>query len=136
VSVILDSSMTLGFLLEDERSASIEAVFERIAVEGAVVPTLWYLEVANSLNVAAKRKRITEEFRDAALDDLSVFDIVADKETQLHAWKSTLLLASATGLTVYDAAYLELAQRLRLPLATLDHALAHAATETGVIVLT
>jgi predicted nucleic acid-binding protein len=136
VSVVLDSSMTLGFLLEDERSASIEAVFEQIAVEGAVVPTLWYLEVANSLNVAAKRKRITEEFRDAALDDLSVFDIVADKETQLHAWKSTLLLASALGLTVYDAAYLELAQRLRLPLATLDHALATAAKETGVIVLT
>lgn len=135
MSVVLDSSITLGFLLEDERSAPIEVLFERIAVEGAVVPTLWYLEVANSLNIAVRRKRITEEFRDAALIDLSVFDIAADKETHLHAWKSTLLLASATGLTVYDAAYLELAQRLRLPLATLDQALAKAAKEAGVIVL-
>jgi predicted nucleic acid-binding protein len=136
VSVVLDSSITLGFLLEDERSAEIEALFETVAVKGAVVPTLWYLEVANSLNVALRRKRITEEFRDAALNDLSVFDIAADRETHLHAWKSTLRLASVTGLTVYDAAYLELAQRLRLPLATLDHALAKAANEMGVIVLT
>lgn len=136
MSIVLDSSITLGFLLEDEKSATIEALFERVAVEGAFVPTLWYLEVANSLNVALRRKRITEEFRDTALADLSIFDIAADRETHLHAWKSTLQLASATGLTVYDAAYLELAQRLRLPLATLDHTLAKAAKETGVIVLT
>jgi predicted nucleic acid-binding protein len=135
VSLVLDSSITLGFLLEDEKSASIESLFEMVAVQGAVVPTLWYLEVANSLNVALRRKRISEEFRDAALIDLSVFDIVADSETHLHAWKSTLQLASIMGLTVYDAAYLELAQRLRLPLATLDQALAKAAREAGVMVL-
>jgi predicted nucleic acid-binding protein len=135
VSLVLDSSITLGFLLEDEKSASIESLFEMVAVKGAVVPTLWYLEVANSLNVALRRKRISEEFRDAALIDLSVFDIVADSETHLHAWKSTLQLASIVGLTVYDAAYLELAQRLRLPLATLDQALAKAAREAGVMVL-
>jgi predicted nucleic acid-binding protein len=135
VSLVLDSSITLGFLLEDEKSASIESLFEMVAVQGAVVPTLWYLEVANSLNVALRRKRISEEFRDAALIDLSVFDIVADSETHLHAWKSTLQLASIMGLTVYDAAYLEVAQRLRLPLATLDQALAKAAREAGVMVL-
>jgi predicted nucleic acid-binding protein len=135
MSLVLDCSVTLAFLLDDERSDPIEKLFEKVAYEGAVVPTLWYLEVANSLNVAVRRKRITDKFRDEALTDLSVFEIAADAETHLHAWHSTLPLASSAGLTVYDAAYLELAQRKRLALATLDLPLAKAASAAGVAVI-
>lgn len=135
MSIVLDCSVTLGFLLDDERSDAIEKLFEKVAHKGAVVPTLWYLEVANSLNVAIRRKRITDEFRDAALADLSAFDIVADVETHLHAWRSTLHLAATTGLTIYDASYLELAQRKRVALATLDIALAKAASAAGVQII-
>ncbi|MGV3552512.1 type II toxin-antitoxin system VapC family toxin [Rhizobium sp.] len=135
MSIVLDCSVTLGFLLEDERSDELARLFERVIHEGAVVPTLWYLEVANSLNVAIRRKRIDEKIRDAALADLSVFDIVADTETHLHAWRSTIQIASATGLTVYDASYLELAQRKRMPLATFDSALAMAARAAGVQII-
>ena len=135
MSIVLDCSVTLGFLLDDERSDAVEMLFERVAHTGAVVPTLWYLEVANSLNVAIRRKRITDEFRDAALADLSAFDIAADVETHLHAWRSTLHLAGTTGLTIYDASYLELAQRKRLSLATLDVALAKAASAAGVQII-
>ena len=132
MSVVLDSSATLAFLFGDERSRSIEALFGDVATRGAVVPALWRLEVANSLTVAVRRKRISQEYRDAALSDLAIFDIATDTKTHVHAWGATLQLASLTGLTVYDATYLELAQRRRLPLATLDAALAKAAAENGV----
>lgn len=135
MSLILDCSVTLAFLLDDERSDTIEKLFEKVAYEGAMVPSLWHLEVANSLNVAVRRKRITDEFRDQALADLSVFDILVDTETHLQAWQSTVQLAASSGLTVYDAAYLELAQRKRLALATLDQPLAKAASASGVAVI-
>jgi predicted nucleic acid-binding protein len=82
-----------------------------------------------------RRKRITIEFRDAALADLSEFEIITDTETHLHAWQSTLQLATSTGLTIYDASYLELAQRKRLPLATLDLSLAKAASAAGIVAI-
>ncbi len=67
--------------------------------------------------------------------DLAEFDIIIDSETDLHAWQATIRLADLHGLTVYDAAYLELAQRRRLPLASLDKALADAARAAGIEVL-
>lgn len=135
MSLVLDSSATLAWLHGDERTAAIEGVFDRVVVEGAVVPSLWYLEVANSLTIAARRQRITRAFRDDALVDLAQLDILMDGETDVHAWKASMQLADLYGLTVYDAAYLELAQRRRLPLATLDHALISAAKQAGVQVL-
>jgi predicted nucleic acid-binding protein len=135
MSLILDCSVTLAFLLDDERSGAIEKLFEKVAYGGAVVPSLWHLEVANSLNAAVRRRRITDEFRDQALADLSVFEISVDTETHLQAWQSTANLAASSGLTVYDAAYLELAQRKRLALATLDQPLARAASAFGVVVI-
>ena len=98
-----------------------------VAEDGAVVPTLWRLEVANSLTVAARRGRIDADFRRAALADLALLDIRADPDTDTHAWTGTLQLADRFRLTVYDAAYLELAQRRALPLATLDEELLGAA---------
>jgi predicted nucleic acid-binding protein len=100
-----------------------------------VVPVHWPLEVANALLMAVRRARIDAGFRDAALRDLAALPIVLDPETSSRAWHDTLRLADAHRLTAYDAAYLELAHRRALPLATLDAELRAAARAFGVTLL-
>jgi predicted nucleic acid-binding protein len=131
VSLVLDSSATLAWIYSEEMTDAIRAVFDQVADAGAVVPALWRLEVANSLTVAVRRNRIDVEFRRAALADLALLDIVTDQHTDSQAWAETLQLADRYRLTLYDAAYLELARRRKLPLATLDQELLVAAHATG-----
>ena len=128
----MHSSAALAWIFADETTDRIRAVFDRVADQGAVVPALWRLEIANSLTVAARRRRITDDFRRAALADLALLDIKADPHTDRRAWSETLNLADRFGLTLYDAAYLELAQRLALPLATLDQDLRAASRAVGI----
>lgn len=135
MSLVLDSSATLAWVHGDERTASIESVFDHVAEHGAIVPRLWHLEIANSLTVAVRRQRISAVERAVAMSDLAELDITVDDETEQHAWKATTQLADLHGLSAYDATYLELAQRKRLPLATLDKALMRAARVAGVEVL-
>lgn len=135
MSLVLDSSVSLAWLHEDEHAHGVAAVFDRLIESGAVVPLLWPLEVANSLTVATRRGRISRDQRAAFLRSLANLDIATDPQTNDHAWSASLQLSDLYGLTVYDAAYLELAQRLRVPLATLDAALAAAARKAGVEVL-
>jgi len=135
VSLVLDSSVTLAWLYSDEITEAIRRIFEAVAEHGAVAPTLWRLEIANSLTVAVRRGRIDKEFRHAALSDLATLEITMDPQTGTNAWGQTLQLADQFGLTVYDAAYLELAVRRRLPLATLDEKLRAGATGCGVELL-
>lgn|ERR1700693_4098803 len=135
MSLVLDSSVTLAWLYSEELTDSVRLVFERVTASRAWVPSLWRLEVANSLQMAVRRKRIDVAFRDASLADLSLLNIATDPDTDLFAWSSTLQLADRFSLTVYDAAYLELAQRLSLPLATLDEELRAAGTALGVHLL-
>jgi predicted nucleic acid-binding protein len=135
VSLVLDSSAVLAWVHGDERTTEIEAVFDRVVEKGGIVPHLWHLEVANSLTVAVRRKRVTQAFRDDVLKDLAELNISVDGETAANAWGASVRLADLYGLTIYDAAYLELTQRLRLPLATLDLDLAKAARAAGVEVL-
>ena len=120
MSVVIDSSVTLAWFFEDERTARCDALMRHVATEGAVVPSLWRLEIANALQMAVRRNRIGASYRDQSLISLRAFPIVVDGETDLHAWERTLGLAERCRLTLYDAAYVELAQRLQLPLATLD----------------
>lgn len=127
MSLVLDSSMTLAWYFEDEQTAAAREVLRGVAGGGAVVPSLWRLEVANGLQAALRRKRITTAFRDASLADLASMAIEIDDETDRWAWAATLGLADRRGLTLYDAAYLELALRRKLPLATRDAQLARAA---------
>ncbi len=134
MSLVLDASITLSWYFEDERNEASDAALEQVAIGGAEVPALWRLEVANGLQTALRRQRITAAYRDAALSDLACFDIRIDPQTQDHAWTATLQLADRCRLTLYDSAYLELAQRRRLPLATADRALAVAAADCGVSV--
>jgi predicted nucleic acid-binding protein len=131
MSLVLDSSATLAWIYGEETTDAIRAVFEQVAESGAIVPALWRLEVANSLTVAVRRSRIDAEFRRAALVDLALLDISVDQHTDSRAWNETLHLADQFRLTLYDAAYLELAGRRDLPLATLDRDLRAAAIAIG-----
>ena len=131
MSLVLDSSATLAWIYSDETTDPIRRLFDAVGDEGAVVPSLWRLEIANSLTVAVRRGRIEANFRRAALTDLALLDIAVDDQTDVHAWGETLRLADSFQLTTYDAAYLELAQRRALPLATLDSELRAAAKSLG-----
>ncbi len=133
--LILDSSATLAWIYGDETTEAIHRVFDAVADNGAVVPALWRLEVANSLTMAVRKRRIDLDFRRAALADLALLDITTDQQTDSYAWTDTLNLADHFNLTVYDAAYLELARRRMLLLATLDQELGTAAAAVGVTVL-
>jgi predicted nucleic acid-binding protein len=135
VSLILDSSATLAWTFHEERTEAIVDLFNLVADSGAVVPELWRIEVANSLNVGIRRRRITRGNRAGILADLEVLPILIDNETRNRTWGETLTLADAHRLTVYDATYLELAVRLSLPLATLDEDLRQAAQREGVSLL-
>jgi predicted nucleic acid-binding protein len=133
--LVLDTSTALAWIYGDETTEDIRRVFDAVADNGALVPALWRLEVANSLTMAVRKRRIDPDFRRAALADLALLDITTDPQTDSYAWTDTLNLADHFNLTVYDAAYLELARRRTLPLATLDQELGSAAAAIGVTVL-
>jgi predicted nucleic acid-binding protein len=135
VSVVLDSSVTIAWMLKDERTEATDDVLKLVALSGAVVPAIWHLEVANSLQHAFRRRRLDLSERDAAFVDLSRLKIVVDAETHLHAWSRTFALVERFGLTAYDAAYLEVADRRALSLATLDHDLRRASAMMGITLL-
>jgi predicted nucleic acid-binding protein len=135
VSLVLDCSITLAWVYSDETTEPVRRVFELLRPSGAWVPGLWRLEVANVLEMGARRKRHDAAFRDATLADLAQLPIQVDAETDQHAWGATLHLAERHQLTLYDAAYLELALRRDLPLATLDEDLRRAASAEKVALL-
>jgi predicted nucleic acid-binding protein len=135
MSMVLDSSITLAWAYSDETTQPVTQVFDRLSQSGAWVPGLWRLEVANVLEMSVRRKRHDRNFRDATLADLAQLPIQVDSQTDQQAWSATLRLAERHRLTLYDAAYLELALRRNLPLATLDEDLRRAANSEKVQVL-
>jgi len=135
VSLVLDSSVALTWIYADEGDEQTESVLQRVTQSEAWVPAIWRLEVANSLQQGLKRGRIDQDDRDLGLADLSRLRIRVDADTDTHAWSTTLGLSTRFTLTVYDAAYLELALRRGVPLATLDRDLRAAATAAGVPLL-
>jgi predicted nucleic acid-binding protein len=132
---VLDASLTLSWYFEDERTPAANAVLDVVVASGAVVPSLWRAEVANGLQMALRRNRIDAEFRNRALQHLGLLSITVDRETDTYVWSSALALADRFDLTIYDATYLELAQRRGLPLASLDKELNAAARALGVSVV-
>lgn len=136
MSFVLDNSVAMCWLLADGRPADVayaESVLDALATQQAVVPSLWALEAANVLAKAESRAVITEARSQAFIVLLERLDIVTDAATPAHALNDTLHLARRFKLSAYDAAYLELALRKGLPLATLDDALAKAAKKAGVL---
>ena len=133
-ALVIDSSAALSWCFEDEASTESDLLFERVRDQGAIVPGLWHLEVANVLLQAEKRGRITTGDVAMRLELIAELPISTDNETTARAWREILSLARAEGLTTYDAAYLELAIRRGLPLQTQDHALIGAAQRCNVTV--
>lgn len=133
-ALVIDSSAALSWCFEDEASPESDALFEQVRDQGAVVPGLWHLEVANVLLQAERRGRIAPGDVTMRLELIAELPITTDNETTARAWREILALARAEGLTTYDATYLELAIRRGLPLQTKDVALITAAERSGVAV--
>jgi predicted nucleic acid-binding protein len=135
VSFVVDSSVALSWCFEDERTPATKALLERVGESGAIAPQLWPAEVLNGLMMAERRQRIDASRRRQLADFLRDLPIALDPDTTVQFWDATQDLAERFRLTVYDAIYLELAQRRHLALASLDKALRQAATTLGVPVL-
>jgi predicted nucleic acid-binding protein len=129
---VLDASMTLSWCFRDEANPASLALLDRMATDAALVPAFWHLEVANVLVIAERRGRITLERADDFLRELSVLEIEIDHETAGRSFSHLLPLCRDHALTSYDAAYLDLARRRRLPLATRDADLIRVAERLGV----
>ena len=129
---MLDCSATLPWVFDSESTAATDALLDVLAAGGkAWVPALWHLELGNVLLGAQRRGRIDQAGIEGFLSALAVYDIEVDGHTMSLAWSKTLALAVSFGLSVYDAAYLELALRRGLPLATCDKALLTALKKAG-----
>ncbi|MGD0272058.1 MAG: type II toxin-antitoxin system VapC family toxin [Candidatus Sulfotelmatobacter sp.] len=135
MSLVLDSSVALAWVYANETTDAILRVFDSVRVDGAWIPGLWRWEIANVLQLNVRRGRHSEDFRDDAVDTLALLPVKVDAEADRQAWSATLHLAERHGLTVYDAAYLEIASRRKIPLATLDRQLRAAATGEGIQLL-
>lgn len=134
-ALVIDASVAIAWCIEDEVSPAIDAVLDEVRDKGALVPSIWHLEVANAILQAEMRHRLDRPGATRRLELLSELPIEIDAETEARAWRDTVALARSERLTAYDAAYLELALRMGLPLASLDTALVKAAKRLGTIVL-
>jgi predicted nucleic acid-binding protein len=134
--VVLDCSMTMAWLFEDEKTKKSEQLLTRLAQEDtAIVPAIWTWEVSNVLLVAQRRKRITRSQASGFLSMLKALPIKVDEKAMLHAHEATYELALEQHLSAYDASYLEIALRRQLPIATLDKKLNQVATDLGLTVV-
>ncbi len=132
---ILDCSVTMTWCFPDEATAYSQAVQDKLLEAKAVVPTIWPYEVANILCLAERKKHITNAQAVRFKNLLKQTWIIIDNLSTDQIMSEVLDLAREQNLTVYDAAYLELAMREALPLATLDKALQNAAQKVGVSLL-
>lgn len=135
MSFIVDASLTMTWCFEDEATPATNELLDAAARSGAVAPPLWRIEVANAFQSAIRRKRIDAAYRDASLADLGRLPIMIDSDADAQIWTTTLRLSDRYSLTIYDACYLELAQRRNLPLATLDQELRVAGGALGLSLL-
>lgn len=125
--LVLDSSVTLAWVLDDEDGLGPELLARLSATDDAIVPAHWILEVTNGLRMAVRRRRLAPDDPPRILARIGKQSIQIDVETSLRGWREIPELAASFNLTTYDAAYLELAMRADAPLATLDRDLARAA---------
>ena len=125
---IADSSVGVAWAVHSRASAATDELLDRVAASTPLlVPTLWPFEVANSLLVLLRRKKLLAAERDRAIAALARLPLVVDDDGPRLALGRISELAAEHGLTVYDAAYLELGMRRKLPLASRDEALCKAA---------
>lgn len=135
MAFVLDSSVALAWLLPDERGGAADALLDRISAAAPVAPSIWPLEMGNALLTARRRERLTDRDVERLLEVLQTLPVEIDLEPSNRSLPAVVALSRAYGLTSYDAAYLELARRRTLPLATLDARLAAACKQAGIMVL-
>lgn len=136
MNFVLDCSVTMTWLFEHEANKETDELLERLGgSEKAVVVQHWALEIANVLLNAERSKKKTAADTTHFLTLLGKLAIESDAHTEHHATTTTLAVGRRHKLSSYDAAYLELARRLGLPLATLDKDLRRAAEAEGIVVL-
>ena len=132
-SFVADASVAVGWVHPDQATSQTAAMLQAIADGAALeIPALWPLEVANALTVLVRRRKLTEDERQAGLGWLRGLRLQVDYEMASLAFSRLSELATARQLSVYDAAYLELAQRRRLALGCADGSLRKAAKRCGV----
>jgi predicted nucleic acid-binding protein len=131
---VLDASVALAWVLDNPIPDYAARVRQAIlSGERALVPTLWHLEIANGLVTAERRRDLTNADVQAALEEIQITAGQAiDTDESLVRVHEAFVSARSHQLTAYDAVYLELALRERLPLATLDKGLRAAATKAGI----
>ncbi|MBH0176399.1 MAG: type II toxin-antitoxin system VapC family toxin [Nitrospira sp.] len=131
--LVIDSSFALAWALPDESSTRADRFLGRLGEDDLLwVPALWWYEVANALMMAQRRRRISETDRLALIQLYEGLPIQADVQVTAHTIRQIQSLALSYRLSAYDAAYLELAMRKSLALATMDKALLQAARAAGV----
>ena len=131
--IVLDASVAVAWCFEDESTGLAEGVLDLLSAGTEVLaPAIWPFEVANALLMAERRKRIKVAQASAFLQRIAGLPISIDPIQPGTAFNQILSVARQNDLTEYDAAYVELALRERLPLATLDEKLRRAATRVGV----
>jgi predicted nucleic acid-binding protein len=134
--VVLDCSMTMAWFFEDEKTTRSESLLMTLAQDNtAIVPALWVWEVSNVLLVAERAKRITRAQALGFMQMLTILPIKVDDKAVQAAHGSVYELALEHHLSSYDAAYLDIAMRRQLPLATLDKKLIQAAKRLGLNLL-
>lgn len=130
--LVLDASLALQWFFDDEANRQYSlAVLASLSDKRALVPHLWFYEVGNGLVMASRRKRISSDQIDAFLTRLKALPVDTAHEAPLDL-RDLPTLARIHGLTNYDAAYLSLAKKSSLPLATNDYDLRKAAASEGV----
>ncbi|MHB1109919.1 MAG: type II toxin-antitoxin system VapC family toxin [Devosia sp.] len=112
--IVVDASVAVAWSFEDERKPAIDDVLKLVGAEGGVVPSVWLIEAANTFRTAMRKGRITPNFRDHILLELQKLPITIEADTR-QTIVATVAVSDRFGLTVYDAAYLEIALRLKLP---------------------
>ena len=133
--LVLDASVVTAWCFEDEKTPYTERLLDLLAADGeALVPAVWPAEVTNALLSAMRSRRMALAQVRAFLNRLAGFAITIDPVQTQRVFDSVLSVARECNLTTYDAAYLELALRDGLPLATLDRALRKAAKAAGVAI--
>lgn len=132
---VVDNSVVMAWCFEDEASAYTEGVLDRLRETQALVPAIWPLEVANVLLIAERRDRLNEAQTAHFAQLLQLLPILVEEADVARILGSVLAVGRAHSLSAYDAAYLELAARQGLALATQDDRLRKAAGNAGVAVI-
>ena len=128
---VVDASAALAWFFADERAPETQALLLRLDTDRAVAPAIWPSEMANAFLMAERRKRISAADIAQYLSDLAVLPVRIERALAPDDMAAVIDLARRHTLSTYDASYLDIALRLKLPLATRDAGLAAAAAALG-----